>query len=238
MKFFILVIITLWKVNTLYAKLIQNDYICEMKPQEVILIGAGGHALSLAEFAGEMISGYLANEGKAELPGIWYGPDSAAPALVESGNFFHMAYVYSGLPVMKKRRHLIEEYEKLGARFATLVSPTAIVTPLSRLGEGCAVMNGAIINRATLGRNVIVNSGAIIEHDCVIGENSFIGPGAVVGGFTSIGENCFIGLGARIGNGLTIGDNITVAMGAVVNKNLTEPGIYHGAGLKRFKLKE
>ena len=207
-----------------------------MTRNEVILAGAGGHALSLAEFAGEHIAGYLAKEKSPGMPGNWYGDDTAAEELVKSGKPFHIAFVYSGLPLMNKRRGLIDLYESLGADFATLMAPTSIITPKSEIGDGSAIMSGAIINRARLGRHVIVNSGAIIEHDCEVGDNTFIGPGAVIGGFTSIGSNCFIGLGAKIGNGLTIGDNVTVAMGAVVNRNLTEPGIYHGTPLRRFKI--
>ena len=207
-----------------------------MKPQEVILVGAGGHALSIAEFAGKNISGYISNEPNPDMPGKWFGTDAIAEKLAKEGKFFHMAFVYSGLPVMSKRKKIIENYQSLNVHFETLVAPSAIISPNSRIGVGSVVMSGAIVNRAILGENVIVNSGAIVEHDCKVGNNSFIGPGAVVGGFTSIGENCFIGLGAKIGNGLTIGDNVSVAMGAVVNKDLLEPGIYHGFPLKRFKI--
>ena len=207
-----------------------------MKINDVVLIGGGGHALSLAEFAGDIIEGYIAKEENAMMPGSFMGNDDTAPELIKEGKKFHVSYVYSGWPIMKTRRKLIEQYETLGAQFRSLISPTSIVTKASKIGDGTAIMAGAIINRAELGSHVIVNSGAIVEHDCKIGKNSFIGPGAVIGGFTTIGENCFIGLGAKIGNGLKIGDNITVAMGAVVNKNLTEPGIYHGTPLKRFKI--
>lgn len=199
-------------------------------------MGAGGHALSLAEFAGENIAGYVANSVNEEMPGKWFGPDSVADRLIAQGGVFHMAFVYSGWAQMEKRRRLIEFYKNLGATFKTLVAPTAIITPHSKIGAGTAVMAGAIINRAQLGENVIVNSGAIVEHDCEIGHNTFVGPGAVIGGFTKIGDNCFIGLGARISNNITIGDNVTVAMGAIVNHNLTEPGIYHGSPLRHTKL--
>ena len=208
-----------------------------MKPQEMILIGSGGHALSLAEFASDRIYGYLSLTPNEEMPGKWLGNDEAAEKFIHEGFLFHMGYIYSGWPIMLKRRELLREYINKGAHFLSLISPAAVITPKSKLGEGVAVMAGAIVNRACLGDHVVVNSGAIVEHDCKVSENTFIAPGAVVGGFTSIGENCFIGLGARVGNGLKIADNITVAMGAVVNKNLTEPGIYHGSPLKHFKFR-
>ena len=208
-----------------------------MKDEEVILVGAGGHALSLAEFSADHIRGYIARESNPEMTGEWLGTDEDAAPYIAEGVPFHIAFVYSGLPRMGARERLIERYSEAGARFATLIAPTAIITPKSSIAPGCAVMAGAIVNRATLEENVVVNSGAIVEHDCHIGSNTFIGPGAVIGGFTTIGKNCFIGLGARVGNNVTIGDNISVAMGAVVNRNLTEPGIYHGNPLKCFKMK-
>ena len=203
----------------------------------MIIIGAGGHALSLAEFGGTKFEGYLAREANPDMPGEWLGSDEQAGQLISNGKKFHMAFVYAGLPIMEARRLLIEKYKNMGAEFESLIAPSAIITPLAVIGAGSAIMQGAIINRAVVGENCVVNSGAIVEHHCNVGDNSFIGPGAVIGGFTNIGKNCFIGLGARISNGISIADNITVAMGAIVTKSLTVPGIYHGCPLKLYPLK-
>lgn len=201
-----------------------------------VLVGGGGHALSLLECAPDEMdfSGYLARSASDSMPLPWLGNDAAAQELA-SANLFHIAVVYSRLPVMDMRRGIIESYRKFGARFATIISPRATVTRNSRIGEGCAVLTGAIVNRASLADHVIVNSGAIVEHDCCIGENTFIGPGAVIGGTVRIGRDCFIGLGARIKNCVTIADGVSVAMGAVVDRDLLEPGIYHGTPLRLHK---
>ena len=203
----------------------------------MILVGAGGHALSLTEFARDMIEGYVAFEENPQMNAGWLGDDTVVKELARNGHRFHIAFVYSGLPVMEKRQSLIERYKNLGAEMESLIAPTAIITPNSKIGAGSAIMQGAIINRAEIGENCVVNSGAIVEHDCSVGSNTFIGPGAVIGGYTSIGNNCFIGLGARISNGIKIADNISVAMGAIVARDLTEPGIYHGNPLRLFKLR-
>lgn len=164
------------------------------------------------------------------------GDDQDAPEYIKDGYPFHIAFVYAGLPVMEKRRALIALYVEYGAQFTSIIAPTAIVTRNAKIGEGVAILNGAIVNRAVIGDHCVINSGAIVEHDCRIGSNTFVGPGAVIGGGVTIGEDCFIGLGAKIKNGITIGHGITIAMGAVVTKDLTEPGIYHGNALKKFKL--
>lgn len=206
----------------------------------IILAGGGGHALSLMEAIEnpETIAGYTALSEAPAMPVDWLGDDSMAEKLSEEGFLFHMAFVYAGLPVMDKRRRLINKYMVAGAKFASIVAPSAIITRNSSIGEGCAILHRSFINRASLGNNVIVNSGAIVEHDCKIGDNTFIGPGAVIGGGVTIGEDCFIGLGSRIKNGVTIVPGVTVGMGMNIDRNLTEPGIYHGNPMRLHRLRK
>ncbi len=209
------------------------------KRERIVLAGGGGHALSLLEAASDpdSIVGYTAPGAATGMPLEWLGDDSVAPIL-KKDHKFHIAFVYAGLPLMHKRRSLIELYEVCGADFASIIAASAIVTRNASLAEGVAVMNGAIINRASIGRHAVINTGAIVEHDCEIGSNTFIGPGVVMGGGVKIGRDCFIGLGSKIKNGVTIASGVTVGMGAVVTVDLTEPGIYHGNPLKFHSLKK
>ena len=190
----------------------------------------------------------------------WLGTDADAEKLARAGYLFHIAFVYHGLPVMATRRRLIEQYREAIERaraespvaecssadssegspvsgFATVIAPTAIVTPHSTICEGAAILNGAIVNRAYIGEHSVVNSGAIVEHDCRIGSNTFIGPGVVMGGGVTVGDDCFIGLGSHVKNGVTIASGVTVAMGANVTRDLIEPGIYHGTPLRLHRLR-
>ena len=209
-----------------------SDYLLKMK--EIILIGGGGHALSLLESLPEDLigKGYTALSPSEKMPLPWLGDDGKDEALLHLPAFYHIAFIYGGAPRLEKRRALIERFEKAGVNFATIISSTAIVTPNSKVGNGVAILAGAIVNRAILEDHVVVNTGAIVEHDCRIGKNTFIGPGAVLGGGISVGENCFIGLGARIRNGISIGKDITVGMGSIVTSDLTMPGLYYGSPLK------
>ena len=215
-----------------------NKNNCDRK-KRIVLIGGGGHALSVMEAVNaEDFLGYLSLEPSEHMDLKWLGTEEDIRKWVEKDVLFHVAFIYSGLPVMNLRRQLIERYRQHGAKFTTVVAPSAIVTPRAKLGEGCCVLNGAIVNRATLGENVVINSGAIVEHDCIIGDNSFVGPGAVIGGGVTIGRDCFIGLGACVKNGVSIADGITIAMGAIVLKDLHEPGIYHGTPVRCHKILE
>lgn len=206
--------------------------------KRIVLAGGGGHALSIVETLPlSEFAGYIALAPSENMPLPWLGDDTDVASLAAYGHPFHMAFVYEGFPVMDKRKRLIKQYEQAGAKFTTIIAPSAIVTPRSEVGKGTAILHRAVINRANLGKNVVVNTGAIVEHDCNIGSNTFIGPGAVIGGGVTIGDDCFIGLGAKVKNGLKIVSGVTVAMGATVTRDLLEPGIYHGTPLRRYKIR-
>ena len=68
----------------------------------------------------------------------------------------------------------------------------------------------------------IINTGAILEHDCSLGYFSHLCPGVVVGGRTKIGDRTTIGLNASIRDGINIGNNVTVGMGAVVLEDVPD----------------
>lgn len=103
------------------------------------------------------------------------------------------------------------------ADWATIVHAMASVSPSARLGPGCFIGAGAVIQAEVVaGRHVIVNSGAIVEHDVVLGDFCHVGPGAAIGGGTRIGAGVFVGLGARVRDHIEVGDGATIGMGAVV----------------------
>lgn len=197
----------------------------------IVLLGGGGHALSLLEAmpAAVAVKGYTAPEPSLGMPVRWLGIDKDFRELYTPGEVRLLcAFVYGGRPDLELRRRIIGEYA--GWHFYTLVAPTATVTRFSRLGEGTEVMHRAVVNRATLGRHCVVNTGAVVEHDCRIADNVFIGPGAVLGGEVSVGADSFIGLGAMVRNGVSIPPGTVVGMGAVITSDISEPGVYVGHG--------
>ena len=198
------------------------------KDGKIILVGGGGHAVSLCETFGNQLAGYLAPVPSPHLNIKWLGTDEEAPVFVQNGFIFHMAFVYAGSPDMMKRESLLRYYKSIDAKFVSLISESAFISEHSEIGHGSAILNRAVINKAQIADNSVVNTGAIIEHDTLIGNNTFIGPGVVVGGGVNIGDNCFIGLGANLRNGINIASGVTVGMGSIVTKDIISPGVYYG----------
>jgi acetyltransferase-like isoleucine patch superfamily enzyme len=76
---------------------------------------------------------------------------------------------------------------------------------------------------------VILNTAAVVDHDCVIGDHVHVSPGARVAGGVTVGEGSHIGMGAIVIQGLRIGAGVLVAAGAVVLRDV--PDGYRVAGV-------
>lgn len=126
--------------------------------------------------------------------------------------------------------------EKLHVRWATVVHPTAVVSPYASIGEGAVVMPRAVINAgAKVGNHCIINTGAVVEHDNVLGDFVHISPNAALGGTVTVGEGTHIGICACVRNNINICGGCTVGAGAAVVKDITVPGTYAGVPAGRIK---
>jgi sugar O-acyltransferase (sialic acid O-acetyltransferase NeuD family) len=126
------------------------------------------------------------------------------------------------------RRELFNRFVRLGYGFPVVVHISAVVASDVFPEDGAQIMAGAIIQPgARIGRNVLVNTRAVVEHDCQIGDHSHIAPGAVLCGGVSVGEGTHVGAGAIVLGGVSLGAGSVVAAGAVVAKNV-EAGSFAG----------
>ena len=121
--------------------------------------------------------------------------------------------------VSTKRRVFIQEMLAHGFEFASVIHPTAVVSPRATIEAGTLVGAGVIISAHTrVGPHVILNRGANIAHDVRLCAYATVGPSAVIAGTVNVGTGSWIGVGAVIRNQLTIGEGAVVGAGAVVVK--------------------
>ena len=104
-----------------------------------------------------------------------------------------------------RARKRVVEAEKGSGPFATLIHPTAWVSPTARLGEGSVIMAGAIVQAgAVIGAHCIINTGASVDHHCIIEDFVHIAPGARLCGAVRVGEGTLVGVGVGIAPGAVI----------------------------------
>lgn len=115
------------------------------------------------------------------------------------------------------RRQVIEGLNVELNRFATVIHPSASISPLARIGRNVLIMAGAVItSNAVIGDHVCILPNTVIHHDAVVGAWSLLGSNITIAGGTVVGENCYIGSGTSVMNGLLIGDGALVGLGSTV----------------------
>lgn len=135
-----------------------------------------------------------------------------------------------------RRREVFERFKSLGYSFATIVHPSAVVSPSATLDEGSQVMAGCIVQAgSSLGANVLVNTAATIDHDCVIGRHVHIAPGCTLSGGVRVGPSSHIGTGAVIIENVEIGSDSLVAAGAVVTRDVASRSRVQGVPARKVK---
>ena len=127
-----------------------------------------------------------------------------------------------GSPTSYKMREQIIASLGIGAdRFATVIHPSAIVSPRAKLGCNVLIMAGAVItSNAVIGDHVCVLPNTVIHHDVIIGAWSLIGSNVTIAGHVTIGNNCYVGSGVSIMNGLHVGNGALVGIGSNVIRDV------------------
>jgi sugar O-acyltransferase (sialic acid O-acetyltransferase NeuD family) len=116
-----------------------------------------------------------------------------------------------------------------GARFGTVVHPSAVVSPSATLGPGTVVFAGAIVNtEAKIGAHVVVNTGAIVEHDCILEDGASLSPGARMGGRVRVDRGAFVSTGVTLAPRVRVGEWSVVGAGAVVARDVPARVLAYG----------
>jgi UDP-perosamine 4-acetyltransferase len=110
-----------------------------------------------------------------------------------------------------------------GLELVNAIHPRAYIASTARLGLNIVAAAGAVVGTdAQLDDCVIVNTSAIVDHECTINAAAHICPAAALAGRVSVGEGAFVGLGCRVIQCLTIGRQATVGAGAVVIEDVPD----------------
>lgn len=208
--------------------------------RKAIIIGAGGHALSLADAAHGRDLELIGCVAPEVSPGTARQLAQLGADLDASGHSPTEAFLLNGIgsagPI-SRRRIVYQALRDAGWRFLSLVHRNASLSPLAGpLGDSHQLLAGCVVNAGvTLDDNVLINSGAVIEHDCRIGSHSHIATGATLCGDCVIGESVHVGAGATVLQGVKIGFGAVIAAGAVVTADVEPLTLMAGVPARRLR---
>ena len=181
-------------------------------PDNIVIVGAGGHAkvviATVRAAGGDVIAAYDDDESRwgQEILGVTIkghvspGEIGSAPAIIAIGN-------------NRARKSLAG---LLNARWVTACHPSAVVHASASIGAGTVVFAGSVVQPdASIGAHVILNTASSVDHDCILGDFVHIGPGVRLCGGVTLDEGVLLGVGAKIAPNVEIGPWSTAGAGAV-----------------------
>ncbi|MBE1159192.1 NeuD/PglB/VioB family sugar acetyltransferase [Dyella acidiphila] len=204
----------------------------------VVVLGAGGHAKVCVELLlsmGREVAYCIGNDASdvstcAGIP-IIIG-DEQLVQLRDQG--YEEVFIAIGSNALRMR--LAAKATGLGYRLVNAISPRAEISRSAKLGNGIAVMAGAVINaEAVIEDLAIINTGATIDHDCRIGQAVHIAPQSALAGNVSVGAGSFLGIGSKVIPEVSIGGGVTVGAGGVVISDIPARSTAVGVPAKVIK---
>ena len=130
----------------------------------------------------------------------------------------------------KTKEKIVSILKERGAKFATIIAPTATVGSRTTLGEGVVMFGDVGISvDCNIGDFVFFNALDGIGHDTVIGDYCTFGPKVCISGATKIGKCVNVGALASTYPGVEVGDYATIGMNSAafrrVKPNTTVVGV-------------
>ena len=148
-----------------------------MSKPNLILIGAGGHAHAcidvIEQHGGYQIAGLVGMPEEIHACHFGYTVIATDSDLPEIAKIYQYALITVGqIRSPDLRERLYQRVAGLGFQLPVIIAPTAHVSSHTTVGAGTIVMHGAIVNAgAKVGRNCIVNTRALVEHDATVGDH-------------------------------------------------------------------
>lgn len=193
--------------------------------KKLLLIGGGGHCSSVLSSVFALCKYEVGIVDFTDTPVMGVsvvGKDDDLPNLKNMG--WTDAFVTVGsLGNTGLRRRLYQMIKELGFTVPSIIDPTSIVAQDVKIGEGCFIGKGVVLNSGTvISECAIINTGAVIEHDCQIGAFAHISPGAVLCGQVRVGNDSHVGAGSVVRQQIAIGNGALVGIGSVVVQNIPD----------------
>jgi sugar O-acyltransferase (sialic acid O-acetyltransferase NeuD family) len=208
-----------------------------MPTKDFVFWGASGHAKVLADLInlqGYHLVGLFDNNPNCNSPWpeipIYIGYSGFSTWLERISEMeLPMAAVAIGGSRGIDRCQISNELISAGLILPPLIHPKSIVAPSAFIADGCHILAGSVVgSEARLGRCVIINTSASVDHECILREGVHIAPGAILCGCIEVGAFSFIGPGTIITPHIRIGENTVIGAGSVVTRDIPDNVIAWG----------
>ncbi|MDB9872192.1 acetyltransferase [Alphaproteobacteria bacterium] len=180
------------------------------------ILGASGHGKVVAETAElsgwEFIDFFDDVYPRITEIGKWSVIGTSWDLLSRKSEYCSAHVAIGNNAIREEKTNLLYDF-----KLASIIHPSALISPSVKLGPGICVLGGSVINAySSIGKGVVINTGASVDHDCYLHNFVHISPGVNLAGEVIIGERSWIGIGSCVIQCLSIGKDVVVGAGSVV----------------------
>ncbi|MCJ7696155.1 MAG: NeuD/PglB/VioB family sugar acetyltransferase [Anaerolineaceae bacterium] len=202
------------------------------RDRDLLIYGAGGHGRSLAEMiqllnadelAGFVDDNFLIGEPVLGIPVL--GGREDLKEIFGRGITLAVNGV-GGISNPAIRLEVFSLLNDIGFYCPRVIHPKAFLEATAQLSDGVQVFPFAYVGSQTqIGFGSIINTGAIVSHDCILGELTNLSPGATLAGDVRVDDGALIGMRATINLGVSIGKGARIGNGATVKADVPDNGV-------------
>lgn len=133
----------------------------------------------------------------------------------------------------KDRLELQYKIKNFSFKPLTVWHKTSYIAKGVQIGTGSQILaHATICVDAVLGEACIINTGAQVDHECIIGDGVHVMPGAILAGCVMVDKFASIGSGAVILPRIKIGEGAIIGAGAVVREDVEPYTVVAGVPAK------
>ena len=160
--------------------------------KRLVILGAGGYGRTVADVAHQLDYSIIVLDDADSAH-----PLSSFPSYINPSTYFIPAFGNNAF-----RLEWINRIEESSGQLATLIHPTAYVSPTTTIFPGTVILPYAVVNTDTVvEKGCIINLGAIVDHGCILEEGVHICLGAIVKGENRIEKYSKIEAGETVERG-------------------------------------
>ena len=218
-------LITVEMIRSVASSLHESNVELPLSKKPYLLIyGGGGHAKAVMDMVRRLdeycIAGIIDDDihlsGKSVLGIPVLGTRDLLTGLARQGIEL-AANGVGGILDINIRIKIFEILERAGFSFPSLIHSRAVPELSAEIEDGVQVFANAYIgSEAHLCSRCMVNTNAVVSHDCVVGMYTHIAPGALLAGEVQVGERTLVGMGVTTAIGVKIGNNVRIGNGAII----------------------
>lgn len=187
--------------------------------KKLILIGAGGHAKSVADSIDTLeykLYGFIDGNKK----GTHLGLTIFGTQLEDIPNYEECSYFVS-IGDVRYRKLWFDRIRERGLNIINIIDSSAIISSSVKMGIGNFVGKMVVVNAdAEIGNNNVINTKALIEHECKVGNHSHLSTNSVINGNVIVEDNVFMGSSSVCNGQLKIGHDAVIGSGSVIIKDV------------------